>query len=69
MSALAVGSFYGLLLLPAGMAALTVGTNRVFPLIAVDDSFRAARRRATKRFWIIAAALVVVLISWDAWRG
>jgi hypothetical protein len=67
--ALAVGSLYGLLLLPVGMFALVLVTNRVFPLVAVDAAFSAARLRAKKRFWIIAAALLVVLISWDAWRS
>lgn len=66
--ALAVGSFYGLLLLPVGLTALVVGTNRAFPLVAVDAAFSTARRRAMKRFWIIVAALVTVRISWDAWQ-
>jgi hypothetical protein len=66
--ALAVGSFYGLLLLPAGMVLLIVVTNRVFPLIAVDAALTTARLRAKKRFWIVAATLAVVIVSWDAWR-
>ena len=60
---LLVGSFYGLLLLPAGMFALALMVNRIFPLVAIDGRLTKARQRAVKGFWLAVAVLAVVVVA------
>jgi hypothetical protein len=66
--AIGVGSFYGLLVLPVGMAALAVGVNRIFPLVAIDAGMTAARRRAIKHFWIAVVLALAFLAARGAWK-
>jgi hypothetical protein len=61
--ALALGSLYGLLLLPIGLIALTVMVGELFPLVAIDAGLTKTRRRAKIFFWVVLAAGVAYFIS------
>jgi hypothetical protein len=60
--ALAVGSFYGLLILPVGMIVLGAFLNKTFPLVALDAEITRARRRAVRHF-CIAVAIAIVIVT------
>jgi hypothetical protein len=57
--AVAVRSFYGLLLLPLGMFTLSALVNRFFPLVPVDADWARARRRAV---WIFGTAIALAVL-------
>jgi len=58
-----VGSLYGLLALPLGIVALTLGLGQFFPLIPGDEKIRAIRRKAIRHTWLVIGAGVAILLG------
>lgn len=59
--AFAIRSFYGLLLLPLGMLALSVLVNRLFPLVTIEAGWAKARHVAAWGLGIGIAVAVLLL--------
>jgi hypothetical protein len=56
-------SFYGLLALPVGIAAVTLLLGQFFPLIPANDSIRVTRRRVIRHTWLVVGVGVTILAA------
>jgi len=60
--AVIVRSFWGLLLMPVGLIALSLILARLFPLVVVDPALTRGRRAARSYFWIGLAIVVAFIV-------
>ncbi|MDR6990175.1 hypothetical protein [Luteimonas sp. 3794] len=60
--AIFLGSFYGLLALPVGMAVISILLAQLFPLIPANDFVLETRRKIVRRTWGFAVLAALALL-------